>query len=429
MFKFIHAADIHLDSPLRGLDKYEGAPVEAIRGATRKAFSKLVDLAIDERVAFIILAGDIYDGDWQDYNTGLFFVMQLRKLDKARIPVVMLYGNHDAQSRITKHLTLPDNTRPYVLLPDQRDFVTFDTQQVAIFGRGYANQAETRNLASEYLPPKPGYFNIGVLHTALDGREGHEPYAPCTREELLARRYDYWALGHVHQRESVNGSERIRVEYPGNVQGRHIRETGAKGCLLVTVDSERQAIPEFRSLDVFRWEVVPVDAPDVASTDEALDASVKALTEAKDLADGRSLAARVKVSCIDAVYRQIADNLEQFRCDLAGQVGSDIWVEKIKLTNISEERQLESTITGDAASELRAVLAQLRSIPGAAQSVFAAGDCGKLKKVLLPEVRDVREATGKGMSEVCDLFEANRDEIFDRAEMLLRCNAQSEDDL
>src|SRR5437588_288361 len=107
--RFLHAADIHLDSPLRGLDEYEGAPVQALRGATRKAFAALTQLALAERVDFVILAGDLYDGNWPDYNTGLFFVNHVRELDRASIPVVLLYGNHDAASRITKWLTLPPN--------------------------------------------------------------------------------------------------------------------------------------------------------------------------------------------------------------------------------------------------------------------------------------------------------------------------------
>ena len=188
--RFVHAADIHLDSPLRGLNEYEGAPVEAIRGATRRAFANLVGLAIAEHVDFVILAGDIYDGNWKDYNTGQFFVNEVRKLDKAGIPVVLLYGNHDAESRITKHLTLPDNTRPYLLPTDRPGTVTFDSLRVAVHGQGYADQAETRNLASEYPLPISGYFNVGVLHTALEGREGHARYAPCALPELLARGYD-----------------------------------------------------------------------------------------------------------------------------------------------------------------------------------------------------------------------------------------------
>src|SRR5438552_225936 len=107
MFKFIHAADLHIDSPLLGLDRYEGAPVDEIRGATRRAFTNLVQLAIDEKVVFVILAGDIYDGDWPDFNTGLFFVQECRRLSNTGIPVVTIRGNHDAKSVITKNLSNP----------------------------------------------------------------------------------------------------------------------------------------------------------------------------------------------------------------------------------------------------------------------------------------------------------------------------------
>jgi DNA repair protein SbcD/Mre11 len=408
--RFIHAADIHLDSPLRGLDKYEGAPVDAIRGATRRAFANLVDFAIADHVDFVILAGDIYDGDWPDYNTGLFFLNEVRKLDKAGIPVVLLSGNHDAASRITSHLTLPGNT--HVLPTDRPGTVTFDSLRVALHGQGYADQAETRNLASEYPSPISGYFNVGILHTALDGREGHLRYAPCALPELLARGYAYWALGHVHKRENVNEDRQPRVEFPGNIQGRHARETGAKGCLLVTVDAHWRADPEFRPLDVFRWEEVAVDAAEAASITEALDAAVKALADARDQAEGRHLAARIVLSCCDAVHRQIAENMTEFRADLIGQAGPSIWVEKIRLAIIGAKQDSEPVLTGDADSELRAVLAELRLDPEAAKAIFAAGDCGKLKKLLPSELRGV--------------FSDRRDDIFDLAATLLRGGDRAE---
>jgi len=408
--RFIHAADVHLDSPLRGLDAYEGAPVEAIRVATRKAFTNLVQLAICECVDFVILAGDLYDGDGHDYNTALFFINQMRELEQAGIPVVLLSGNHDAASQITARLTLPNNVHP---LPTSRpDTVTFDRIRVALHGQGYACQAETRNLAAEYPPPRSGFFNIGVLHTALEGREGHEPYAPCTLAELLARDYDYWALGHIHHRESVNGSNRVRVEYPGNVQGRHVRECGAKGCLLVTVNSHGVTEPEFRALDVFRWEVLPVNATEAGSTAEALDAAVNAVADAKVQAEGRPLAARVVLACRDVLYRQLAKDLKQFRFDLAGQAGGDAWIEKIKLAIVGEKESAEVTFLGDAAAELRSILTELRSDLHAARSVFASGDCGKLMHLLPPELRDV--------------LDNNRDDIFDRATALLGAGASEQ---
>src|SRR6266511_4052139 len=101
--KFVHAADLHLDSPLRGLARYEGAPLQAIRGATRRAFENLIDLCLEEGAAFLLLAGDIFDGNWRDYSTGLFFAAQLSRLKATGIPVVLVRGNHDAESRITKH--------------------------------------------------------------------------------------------------------------------------------------------------------------------------------------------------------------------------------------------------------------------------------------------------------------------------------------
>jgi exonuclease SbcD len=411
MFKFIHAADIHLDSPLRGLDKYEGAPVQAIRGATRRAFSNLVSLSISEHVDFVILAGDIYDGEWPDYNTGLFFVNELRKLDKANIQVVLLSGNHDAESRIASRLTLPPNT--HVLPTDKPDTVTFDSLHVKVHGQGYANQAETRNLAVDYPPPKSGYFHIGVLHTALDGRDGHDPYAPCTLEELIASGYDYWALGHVHQRESVNLNGHPWVEFPGNLQGRKITETGAKGCLLVTVDSTGRAKPEFHAVDVFRWENITVEATEAVSKSETLGAVVKALEDARDQAEGRPLAARIMLSCREPVYLQLVENMAQFRFDLAGQAGTNLWVEKIKLANVGAKQESEPPLTGDADSELRTVLAELRSDPKATQELFGIDDCLKLKRVLPTELKN--------------LFDDHREDIFDLAATLLRDNANAEE--
>ncbi len=418
MFKFIHAADIHLDSPLRGLDKYEGAPVDAIRGATRKAFTNLVRLAIDERVAFVILAGDIYDGDWQDYNTGLFFVNELHKLNKAGIHVVTLRGNHDAKHDMTRDLKLPDNAELYRLPIDKPGTVEFKELRVAIHGQGYANKTELRNLAADYPSPTAGFFNIGVLHTALEGREGHNTYARCTLQELVALGYDYWALGHVHKRSSENGKQHPRVEFPGNLQGRDIGETGAKGCLLVTVDGNR-ANPEFHAMDEFRWDMVPVDAADFESISDALDAAIAALTDAKDRAEGRPLGARIVISCRDALRRQIAKHIEEFRFDLAGQIGSEVWVEKIKLHPVDDKPEDDSKLSGDALSELKAVLADLQSDPVRADAVFTSADCEKLKKELRKIARYTHEGNREDDSEDGEIFAASRGDIFEMAERLL----------
>ena len=177
MFTFLHAADIHLDSPQRGLERYEGAPVAECRGATRRALENLVDLAIAHKVAFVMIVGDLYDGDWPDYNTGLFFGKQMARLRDGGIRVFMIRGNHDAANKMTKDLRLVDNVR--VLSTDEAETVLLDDIGVAIHGQSFATRAVTENLAKSYPPRRGGYFNIGLLHTCVDGREGHDPYAPC----------------------------------------------------------------------------------------------------------------------------------------------------------------------------------------------------------------------------------------------------------
>jgi len=176
-FKFIAAADIHIDSPLQGLSRYEGAPLDVLRGAAREAFTNLVSLAIEEKVAFVLLSGDLYDGEWKDYHTGLFLSQQLSRLREAEIKVCIIYGNHDAESRITKSLRLPDNVR--VLSTKSPVTVSLEEVGVAIHGQGFAKRDVTENLAEQYPEAIKGLFNIGMLHTALSGAEGHEPYAPC----------------------------------------------------------------------------------------------------------------------------------------------------------------------------------------------------------------------------------------------------------
>ena len=209
-FRFIHTADIHLDSPLIGLAGQEGSAAERIRTATREAFENLVGLALHEEVAFVIIAGDLYDGDWRDYQTGLFFVRQMGGLAAAGVPVFLLYGNHDAESQITRRLILPANVKAF----SGRKPETFQLEElrVALHGQSFRQRDIADNLVPAYPEPIAGMFNIGVLHTGLGGMGGHANYAPCALDDLVNKGYDYWALGHVHQAAILH--ERPHVIFP-----------------------------------------------------------------------------------------------------------------------------------------------------------------------------------------------------------------------
>ena len=354
MFTFLHAADIHLDSPLRGLEAYQDAPMEQIRLAARRAFDNLVELALDEKVAFVLLAGDLYDGDWKDYNTGIYFVNRMGRLREAGIPVIMVSGNHDAASQITKTLKLPDNV---TLFPHRSvGTLLLDHYDVAIHGQSFSSRSVMDDLVRNYPQGNPAIFNIGLLHTSLNGRPGHEPYAPCTLDALRSKGYQYWALGHVHQREEI--CRNPWVVFSGNIQGRHIRETGPKGCTLVSVDEGRVISVEERELDVLRWAVCRVDAARCESGDSLCDLVHEAFEEKRAEADGRPLAVRLIVEGITALHSELNENAlqwnEEFRA-VAASLG-DVWIEKVVM------KIRKSTEPVDRGSDDSPVEALLKSV-------------------------------------------------------------------
>jgi DNA repair exonuclease SbcCD nuclease subunit len=329
--KFLHAADIHLDSSLHGLERYEGAPADEIRSATRRAFDNLIELAIDEEVEFVLLVGDLYDADWKDYNTGLYFMQRLGRLREAGIRVFMLAGNHDAASQITKHLRLPDNVRMFsTKKPEQ---VILDNLNVAIHGQGFATRAVTDDLSLAYPQGDPQLFNIGLLHTCLDGKPGHEPYAPCTVDGLRSKGYQYWALGHVHKREVV--SQDPWIVFPGNIQGRHIRETGPKGCTLVTVDNGEVIEVDHHDLDVMRWSRCELDVTHSETVDDIYAQVREALQIELDAAEGRPLAVRLVLQGACSAHTRLHAEREHWvqecRALATGLGGAGVWLEKVSL--------------------------------------------------------------------------------------------------
>ena len=347
-FKFIHAADVHLDSPMRGIEAYEGAPVEEIRGATRRAFEKLVDLALEQQVAFVLLAGDLYDGDWKDYSTGLFFTDQMARLSAAGIRAFVIAGNHDAASQLTKTLRMPQGVHVFSTRSPQT--VALEEYGVAVHGQGFANRSVNENLAEGYPDAMRGCLNIGLLHTSLDGRPGHAPYAPCSVDDLRARGYDYWALGHVHRREVV--AEDPWIVFPGNLQGRHARETGPKGCSLVSVEDGRIESVEHRPLDVVRWSVASVDVGGAAALHDVLDRVAGTIDSLADESEVPLTAVRLQLTGACAANAELRAGHDQLVAEcrsLANNHGAGVlWLEKVKLATTSPRSRI-AALEGDDA--------------------------------------------------------------------------------
>lgn len=351
MLKFIHAADVHLDSPLRGLSRYESAPVESIREACRRAFKNLVDLAIQEKVSFVLLAGDLYDGDWKDYNVGIFLSQQMGRLGQHDISVFSVAGNHDAVNRMTKALENPANMTNFS--SRKAETKRLDELAVAIHGRSFGTQHVDENFAAGFPAAEKRMFNIGLLHTSLDGREGHEVYAPCSVDDLRSKGYQYWALGHIHKQEFV--SKDPWIVFPGCIQGRHIRETGAKGCVLVTVEDGDVIAVEKCPLDVLRWVECSVDLKDTAYMREVRESARKSIESESTSADERPIAMRIRFVGATSISAELAAYPQQFEQQikaLGAEIADDgLWIERVENATVGK-LDLESTLSDSAYGKL-----------------------------------------------------------------------------
>jgi DNA repair exonuclease SbcCD nuclease subunit len=386
--KLVHAADLHLDSALHGLGRYESAPADEIRGATRRAFVNLVNLCLEERASVLVISGDLFDGDWRDVSTGLFFAAQLSKLCEAKVQVAWIRGNHDAVSQIRRSVRLPEAV--VELSAERAQTRVFEELGVAVHGRSFAKRDVTEDLAAGYPERIAGALNVGLLHTALEGRSGHDRYAPCRVETLVNRGYEYWALGHVHQREIVHAEP--YVVFSGNLQGRHARELGEKGATVVEFEGDRVGSVEARALDVVRWAELSLPMAGVASFEDALGLAQLELSRAAEAAQGRLLAFRVKLTgqtALDASLRAGRDRFTEELCSLSYGVSAGAWLEKLVIS--TEPPARDAPLGDDALSEIDRALGELLQEGGGAVLSEYLGDLSKKLPAevleLVPELR------------------------------------------
>ncbi len=359
-FRFIHAADLHLDSPLLGLSRKSEELAGRVEEASRRAFDGLIQLAIEEKCSFIVIAGDLFDGQWRHYQTGLYFADRMRRLQEADIGVYMILGNHDAENQFASRLPLSANV--HLFSPRKAESVDIASLGVSIHGRSYPRRDVTDNIALDYPPPSPGSFNIGLLHTACSGREGHASYAPCTVEQLANHGYDYWALGHVHAYEVLH--ENPRIVFAGNLQGRSARETGPKGACLATVDDGRLVEFEHRPLDRIRWQAPSVDLSLCGRWQDAMNSIRNSIETAKSDSSGRGLALRMRLRGTTEAHGQIVRSGRELREEvetIAAALSDEIWIEKILVETSPPKRPSE--VDPSVAGRLRAIIEEFGKDP------------------------------------------------------------------
>jgi DNA repair protein SbcD/Mre11 len=280
--RFIHAADLHLDSPFRGIGEASAALRERLQSATLAALRRIVDHTIESKADFIVIAGDIYDSKDRNLRALVSFRKEMERLAERNIPVFLVHGNHDPLNGWGSGFQLPSNVITFGGRADTETFVRHGREVAQISGVSYMRERVTDNLASSFKPVDGSPYSIAVLHANVGHQSGHADYAPASVSELSSAGFNYWALGHVHTR-SVLASEPAMVVYPGNTQGRNPRETGPRGCYQVDVDVHGRSHLEFIDTSVARWAHIELSIANLSTMDELIDLM---LAKARDEASG-----------------------------------------------------------------------------------------------------------------------------------------------
>ena len=286
---FVHTADIHLDTPFKGLTGIDHDLARRLKQATFQAFHNIVDHCIAEPVDFLLIVGDTFDGEDRSLSAQLGFAEEVNRLSRAGIPVYMVYGNHDPEETWLTELPFPANVHCFgASQPETKTFSKEGKILADIHGISFDSHSGGDNPARHFHrrePPAP--FSIGLIHGTIGPAGPHTPYSPFTAADIIEKGFDYWALGHIHNRCIIRPADPA-VVYPGNPQGRDFGETGLKGCFRVTLETGRKPLITFLPAGAVRFESIPVDLTGLDTLDripEKIEAAVYSGQEDPDHAD------------------------------------------------------------------------------------------------------------------------------------------------
>lgn len=331
---FIHAADLHLDSPMVGLKHLPATILSRVRESTFTALGKLIAAAIDHNVDFVILAGDLYDGEDRSLRAQSRFRNEMQKLSQKNIPVYVIHGNHDHLSGSWVNLDMPPNVHFFGSDVEMKVFQTKRGETVHLYGFSYLQRHILDKRIDYYQKQDRADFHIGILHGNEGGKTDHDNYAPFSIKDLLEKEFDYWALGHIHKRTIL--SETPPIIYPGNLQGRNRKEEGVKGCYLITLN-EHEAKTEFLETSDVLWEEVTVDASSAESFQEILQLCQLTIERLRKAGIGTLLTLNLKnVQLVDFQEKKILDTeLLELLLDYENDEESFVWIVNLNL----EEKQ------------------------------------------------------------------------------------------
>lgn len=245
---FIHAADLHLDSPMVGLKFLPETIFTRMKESTFTALKKITAAAIEQQVDFVILAGDLFDGEDRSLRAQSRLRTEMLKLEEKGIPVYVVHGNHDHLNGSWVGLEMPGNVHVFGSEVETKALHTKSGADVHLYGFSYPTRHVFERKIDDYQKADGADFHIGILHgNEVSGTE-HDNYAPFSVKDLLDKDFDYWALGHIHK--GVILSENPPIVYPGNIQGRNRKETGSKGFYHVNLSDSGAKMRFIESADI-----------------------------------------------------------------------------------------------------------------------------------------------------------------------------------
>jgi len=317
--RFVHAADLHLDSPFRGSADARPALKDRLQSATLGALERVVGHTIGAKADFLIIAGDLYDSKDRSLRALVAFRKQMERLAERNIPVFIVHGNHDPLNGWGSSFQLPANVMTFGGRTDTEPFLRFGREVAQIVGVSYTRERVTDNLASSFTAPPDAPYSIAVLHANIGHQAGHADYAPATVEDLVTAGFNYWALGHVHTR-SILAKEPAMVVYPGNTQGRNPRESGPRGCYQVDVDTHGRAHLEFVDTSVVRWAHIELSIRDCADMDQLVDSMLREARNASAGFDGPTVV-RCTIRGNGVLHRDLQrDEMNEELCEVLQSV-------------------------------------------------------------------------------------------------------------
>lgn len=405
-FRFVHAADLHLDSPLRSLALRDQALAELIGNATRRAFMAIVRLCLEERVDALLLSGDLYDGEATSMKTARFLADQVDLLHQAGVRMFIIRGNHDAVSRITRELAFPQSV---TIFGARAEAVPLAGGQgglpVVIHGISFAQPHAPESLLSKFRPPVEGAVNIGLLHTSLGGAAGHDPYAPCDVSALQAMGFRYWALGHLHKRSALtgagSGAGATTIVMPGMPQGRDIGEAGAKSVTLTTVADDGSITVEERPTGVAQFERIRIDLAGVEHWRDVAAALATGLGQARDGVASEHLVARLQLTGTTSLAWQLRRDPDLLEAE-AGRQAEGIgrtWIDRIEM-ECRAPQAAPGLVQTDPLEELRRLMGEVAG--GHAFREEIAGIAEELRRQLPPECRSILGAGAEAFEAALD---------------------------